>query len=103
MTKKTLKLFFEQSTMLLNASYTKRQTRREAGAQSQGSPGDSPAAEAFERKLLGFGNWALFMVLVEHKLNCFGKSKVMSFFYRFVRAQGMRSAKLPSWQAEGQK
>jgi len=41
-------------------NHTKWQTRRETGAQSQGSHGDSPAAEAFERKLTGFGNWVFF-------------------------------------------
>jgi len=42
-------------------NHTKWQTRRETGAQSQGSHEDSPAAEAFERKLLGFGNWVIFL------------------------------------------
>ena len=81
MTKKTLKLFFEPPIKASNASYTKRQTRREAGAQSQGSPRDSPAAEAFERKLLGFGNWVIFMAAEEYELNCFGKSKVIALFF----------------------
>src|SRR5659263_23693 len=43
----TLKLFFELSITRSNASYTKRQTRREAGTQSQGSPQRRPSCRSF--------------------------------------------------------